>query len=139
MSDWNCGVLMFFGQFIDAIATPIIGKWQKKKLINEGFQSDKMRDIKYGKKKLMHLVGSISVLISFPFLFNAVPGLPLDDPKQKNMKFIYYMFMAMVFQFGWAAVQLSHMALIPTLTMDDKERVNLNTIRCSLLYLVNFK
>lgn len=49
--------------------------------------------------------------------------------KYETLNFIYYIIMAMIFQFGWAAVQLAHMALIPTITYNKDERVILNTIR----------
>jgi Na+/melibiose symporter-like transporter len=41
----------------------------------------------------------------------------------------YYCVAASLFNFGWAAVQVSHMALVPELTPDEHERVVLNSGR----------
>ena len=35
-----------------------------------------------------------------------------------------------IFQFGWAAAQISHLAMIPELTPIEAERDELNIIRC---------
>jgi Na+/melibiose symporter-like transporter len=52
---------MLLGQVADAISTIFIG-----------FESDRTKTglLGYGRRKTWHLVGVISVLISFPFMFN---------------------------------------------------------------------
>lgn len=42
---------------------------------------------------------------------------------------IYYIPFIMIFQIGWACVQISHLALIPELARADAERTILNGIR----------
>ncbi|CAG2181665.1 unnamed protein product, partial [Oppiella nova] len=42
---------------------------------------------------------------------------------------IYYGFFIVIFQFGWAAVQVGHVSLITDLTQNTKERVELNAYR----------
>ena len=44
-------------------------------------------------------------------------------------KLIYYGVFVSVFQFGWAAVQTAHLALVPDLTYDEMERTGLLSIR----------
>lgn len=44
-------------------------------------------------------------------------------------KFFYYTAFIVLFQFGWAAVQVAHLSLITDLTNLSKERVELNAYR----------
>ena len=70
--------------------------------------------------------GTICVLVSFVFIFNPpVGGAHAED----WAKFIYYAPFVVIFQFGWATTQISHLSLIPELTACESERVGLNAIR----------
>lgn len=51
--------------------------------------------------------------------------------------FYYYIPFIIVFQIGWASVQISHLALIPFLTTTNKQRADLNSKRYSLLIVAN--
>ncbi|KAJ8304843.1 hypothetical protein KUTeg_018426, partial [Tegillarca granosa] len=103
------GYLMLIGQVSDALFTPFIG-----------LESDRTKGIaKLGKRKTWHFIGTICVTCSFPFVFNkcfASPHAP--DWAQ----FIYYAPFVVIFQFGWASTQISHLSLIPDLTPDENER-----------------
>ena len=44
-------------------------------------------------------------------------------------KLLYYACFAILFQFGWASTQISHLALIPCLTGCQDERTGLTAIR----------
>ena len=112
------GVLLLIGQTADAIATPFVG-----------IESDKDSDwwiCKYGRRKSWHLLGTICVLISFPFLFNKCIEC---ESSHESAQMVYYSAFIVVFQFGWAAVQISHLSLIPDLTPFSCERVEMNAWR----------
>ncbi|XP_013787197.1 major facilitator superfamily domain-containing protein 12-like, partial [Limulus polyphemus] len=112
------GVLLLIGQAADALATPFVG-----------FESDRIDNFwlcRYGRKKTWHLLGTICVLISFPFLFNQCLGC---SSSHQTAQVIYYAAFIIVFQFGWASVQISHLSLIPDLTPVSSERVELNSLR----------
>lgn len=83
------------------------------------------------KKSLLILsfyVGTVCVAISFSFLF--MKCLPCGDTTMSDwVQFIYYAPFVVIFQFGWAAVQISHLSLIPELTSNESERLNLGAIR----------
>ncbi|XP_063595503.1 major facilitator superfamily domain-containing protein 12-like [Penaeus indicus] len=124
------GFLLMVGQVADAVSTPLVG-----------MQSDRGCSISnYGRRKTWHLIGTICVLVSFPFIF-IVCGICFGA-----LGFGYVLllgFMICLFQFGWASTQVSHLALIPDLTDSKSEREELNLIRyifdvCSdvLVYLV---
>lgn len=94
-----------------------------------GIQSDKDDNFwlcKYGRRKTWHLVGTICVLGSFPFIFSPCPGC---KDAHVFAQMIYYGAFVCIFQFGWAAVQISHLALIPDLTPNEHQRTQLTAVR----------
>ncbi len=77
--------------------------------------------------------GTFCVMLSFPFLFMKC----LANPDSDNWaKFIYYAPLVVIFQIGWAATQISHLSLIPELTPNNNERVELNAIRYIFLLVM---
>lgn len=117
-NDTVAGILLLLGQVADAIATPLIG-----------YGSDQNYQIKlysYGRRKIWHLLGTVCVAISFPFIFNTC--FVCNDNKFW-IKFVYYGTMIILFQIGWAAVQVSHVSLITDLTNVSSQRVGLNAYR----------
>ncbi|XP_067134435.1 major facilitator superfamily domain-containing protein 12-like [Centruroides vittatus] len=127
------GDLLLIGQIADGLATPFVG-----------IESDKPDQFvcKYGRRKTWHLLGTICVLLSFPFLFLKCVGC---SHSHQSAQFVYYSAFIIIFQFGWAAVQVSHLSLIPDLTPISSERVALNAYRyaCTvssniLIYLITW-
>lgn len=118
------GLLMLIGQVSDALFTPFIG-----------FESDKTVGFcSMGKRKSWHFVGTICVVGSYPFIFNkCIECSHSVDWAQ----FIYYAPFVVIFQFGWASVQINHLSLIPDLTPDEGERVELNGMRYAFTVLSN--
>lgn len=108
------GMLILIGQVADALATPIVG-----------FLCDKTH-VRYGRRKLWHLIGTVMVALSFFFFWHTC--IKCHDSRLW-IKMIYFSFPIIVFQVGWASVQISHLSLIPELTSDKNERVGLNAIR----------
>ncbi|XP_033328788.2 major facilitator superfamily domain-containing protein 12 isoform X2 [Megalopta genalis] len=120
------GVILLIGQIADAIATPFIG-----------FHSDsydKFWFCKYGRRKTWHLIGTLCILLAFPFVFSPCIGCETSD---KWAQLIYYAAFVVIFQFGWAAVQISHLSLVPELTPTECERTELIAIRYSFTVLSN--
>lgn len=79
---------------------------------------------KYGKKKGWHVVGSVLVSLSFPVLFGSFSR----NPNSFTTMFVYVASIV-VFQTGWAAVQISHLSMIPALTSSPLVRAELTAIR----------
>uniref|UniRef100_H2XPZ1 Major facilitator superfamily associated domain-containing protein n=1 Tax=Ciona intestinalis TaxID=7719 RepID=H2XPZ1_CIOIN len=116
-SNSMAGNILLVGQIADGIATPFVG-----------YESDKSYfACKYGKRKSWHLVGTVCVAMTFPLLFLHCIGCNESSPEYAQ--FIYYAPLVVIFQFGWAATQINHLALIPDLTNNDEDRVSLNAIR----------
>uniref|UniRef100_A0A6G3MHT8 Major facilitator superfamily domain-containing protein 12 (Trinotate prediction) n=1 Tax=Henneguya salminicola TaxID=69463 RepID=A0A6G3MHT8_HENSL len=81
---------------------------------------------------IWHLFGTVAVLISFPFIFNPCPFVPLDVALNGHWSLVmYYTPFIVIFQIGWAAVQTAHLSLISDLTESAFLRTLLNSIRYS--------
>ncbi|KAL0271697.1 UNVERIFIED_CONTAM: hypothetical protein PYX00_008709 [Menopon gallinae] len=122
----SSGAILFIGQIADALSTPFIG-----------YQSDKDDGFwlcKYGKRKTWHLLGTLCVLLSFPFIFTPCIGC---GNAHVQAQMVYYGAFVVIFQFGWAAVQISHLALIPELTSCEHERTQLTAVRYSFTVISN--
>ncbi|KAG7201594.1 hypothetical protein KM043_004338 [Ampulex compressa] len=120
------GVILLIGQVADALATPFVG-----------FHSDKTDDFwlcKYGARKTWHLLGTICVLFAFPFIFSQCVGC---ENAHHSAQLVYYAAFVVIFQFGWAAVQISHLSLVPELTPTEHERTELIAIRYSFTVFSN--
>lgn len=113
------GLALLVGQIADGIATPFVG-----------MESDRETDwalCRYGKRKTWHLVGTICVIFSFPMIFTQCLGC--DARTHPVSQLVYYSAFIIMFQFGWAAVQIAHLALIPDLTACSNERTEINAWR----------
>ena len=99
------GTLMLVGQIADGVATPFIGL--------ECDRNFQWAFCKYGKRKTWHLVGTLCVLLSFPFIFHLCI---FCENSPETSQIVYYSSFIIIFQFGWASVQISHLSLIPDLT-----------------------
>lgn len=114
----QAGNLMLVGQIVDAVSTPFVGYHSD--------QTDNSVSARYGKRKLWHLFGTTCVLISFPFIFSECIGCTMAH---KWAQMFYYAAFILIFQIGWAAVQISHLGLLPELAEDDHTRSHLTAVR----------
>ena len=109
------GLLYLVGQIADAVATPLIGYFCDKTYVKC-----------YGRRKLWHLMGT--VVVATLYIIYWYKCINCEDASPK-IKVLYYAIPIAVIQFGWTSVQISHLALIPELTEDKDERMELNAIR----------
>lgn len=106
----EAGALVWWGQVVDAISTPICG------IITD----------RYSTKRRWHIVGTFLVVISFPAIFSTCPyceGAPSYWPP------LYYAIVVAIFQFAWPLVQIANLAMIPELSRTQKDRMDLTSIR----------
>uniref|UniRef100_UPI0037E98D57 major facilitator superfamily domain containing 12b n=1 Tax=Semicossyphus pulcher TaxID=241346 RepID=UPI0037E98D57 len=118
------GVLLLIGQIADGICTPLVG-----------YESDQTLTGVCGKRKSWHLLGTVSVIISFPFIFN--PCLACSDSSPQWAQILYFTPFIIIFQFGWAATQISHLSLIPELVTRESEKVELTAYRYAFTVVAN--
>ncbi|XP_028176339.1 major facilitator superfamily domain-containing protein 12-like isoform X1 [Ostrinia furnacalis] len=114
----QAGNLMLIGQIVDAVSTPFVGYHSDR--------TDNAISARYGKRKLWHLFGTACVLASFPFIFSQCIGCSMTH---KWAQMFYFAAFILIFQIGWAAVQISHLSLIPELAHDDHTRSHLTAVR----------
>lgn len=109
------GAMMLLGQVVDALATPVIG-----------ILADK-----YSTKKIWHLLGCVLVTCTFPLLFVRCWNCWVSNTAEylKWWMPLYYSVLIIIFQIGWAIVQISHLAIIPSITDSLQIRSELTSIR----------
>eukprot|EP01138_Halocafeteria_seosinensis_P013812 gb/GECG01014104.1/.p1 GENE.gb/GECG01014104.1/~~gb/GECG01014104.1/.p1 ORF type:complete len:651 (+),score=65.40 gb/GECG01014104.1/:1-1953(+) len=125
----QAGIVMFSGQIADAIATPLVGIFSDK--------SKGCPQYGCGRRLLWNFLGVCLVTICYLMVFGfCIPcwvdggkSITADQSWFLRDKTINYAIAAALFNFGWASVQVSHMALVPELSIDEAERVFLNSAR----------
>ncbi|CAJ0608929.1 unnamed protein product [Cylicocyclus nassatus] len=127
-SSW-AGLLMLIGQVTDAVSTPLIGIASDSSILPKIFD-------KIGRRMSWHIIGTIFVTISFPFIFNRC--LFCSDNQPEWLKVLWFVPFVVVFKFGWASVQTSHLALIPELSSLDSSRTTMSSRRHSFTVIANF-
>ncbi|KAK2490517.1 hypothetical protein MC885_021108 [Smutsia gigantea] len=125
-SSRGAGLLLLLGQVADGLCTPLVG-----------YEADRAagRCARYGPRKAWHLVGTVCVLLSFPFIFSPCLGCGAATPEGAAL--LYYGPFVVVFQFGWAATQVAHLSLIPELVSSDHEKVELTALRYAFTVIAN--
>jgi len=132
-SDSLSGIILLIGQVADGLATPFVGLQVGDVQLspappdtsNSWLQRFNLLS-RFGPRKSWHLFGTICILISFPFIF--LPCVGCSNSSQWA-QVIYYSGFIIIFQFGWAAVQVSHLSLIPVLAHDERSRTELTATR----------
>jgi Na+/melibiose symporter-like transporter len=104
----EAGALMMLGQIADAIFSAIVGCLTDR----------------YSTKRNWHLMGTAIVALSFPTLFM----LQRDALPYWGNLFYFGLFVTL-FQCGWAAVQISHLSILPELSTTNRDRTELNSVR----------
>ncbi|EGR28618.1 major facilitator superfamily protein, putative [Ichthyophthirius multifiliis] len=117
------------GQIFAAISTAIVG-----------YFSDKTHT-QLGSRMPWYIVGFVLVLVSFIPIFHRFVGENKELFENENInqteKEIYYIIFASIFNIGRSFMQVSHMALIPSLTSSMKKRDWLNNMRNTFGYIAN--
>ena len=121
-------------------------------------------------------MGTILVLITFPFLFMSMIGITMEcynrnssalavdsgaisfkrftvqqysqlevkstplmecENKDENVILIYYIIFAMLWNLGFATIQISHLSMIPEITSVEQNRMELSSIRNAATVISN--
>ncbi|KAI5708640.1 hypothetical protein M8J76_000108 [Diaphorina citri] len=114
LGSFIAGILLFLGQAVDAISTPVSGK-----VIDES-----------GNRKKWYLTGTILVVISFPLIF-------INRSSIISVQIVYYSSLIILFQIGWAITQISHLSIIPDLSESPKYRAELTALRYTASVFAN--
>jgi len=79
------------------------------------------------------VAGTAAVSVSFPLIFLRCFACT-DDGMWGHL--LYYAPFIAIFQFGWACVQIAHMALMSQLTQDKSQQTELSGLRLFDVYHV---
>ncbi|KAM3727140.1 Major facilitator superfamily domain-containing protein [Dirofilaria immitis] len=122
------GLIMLIGQTTDALSTAFIGILSDSTSVPLCFRH-------CGQRKSWHALGTVLVTFSFAFIYNKcfICGQSTTDWEL----FAWYVPYVIVFQIGWAAVQISHLALLPELTYDVSRRTTMNSVRHGFTVVAN--
>lgn len=101
------------GQIFDGLATPIVGILSDKYTTRWGNSS-----IIKGQRTPWYIFGLVMVVICY------LPIYHTFNSDNKLWEYAYYITFPSLFNVGWAALQISHMSLVPSLTCSRKRRVN---------------
>ena len=127
-------IAILSGQIADGLATNIIG-----------FLIDKT-DTKIGKSTPWYIFGTLLIIPSFLLTFNKCVFCDLiwgEDSTACNnnvsniIYYLYYMLFPALFNIGWAAVQISTMSIVPTITFNQHRRDSLVNFRNAFTYVSN--
>ncbi|TMS36203.1 hypothetical protein L596_003430 [Steinernema carpocapsae] len=124
----NAGFLMLIGQVTDAIATPLVG------LLSDHSTLPHCID-RFGRRLSWHFLGTVLVTFSFPFVFNSC--LPCTKDTWEGWTVLWFIPFIMLFQIGWAAVQISHLSLMVDLSDVESSRTSMNAIRYGASVIAN--
>ncbi|CCD67463.1 Major facilitator superfamily domain-containing protein 12 [Caenorhabditis elegans] len=124
----RAGMLMLIGQVTDAISTPLVGIFSDSNILPACFD-------KIGRRMSWHLIGTVLVSLSFPMIFNKC--FLCKSTTSEWLKVLWFVPFIMVFQFGWASVQISHLALIPELSSVPASRATMNSLRYAFTVIAN--
>ena len=94
------------GQIVDGVMTPVVG-----------LLSDKT-NTRIGQRKPWYILGLVLVTICYIPIYS---GFNIDN---MPAMYAFYTIFPSLFNVGWAALQISHMSLVPSLTCSRKRRVN---------------
>ena len=84
-----------------------------------------------------HLIGTVGVLLSYPFLFAPALGINRTgkeceentDCNDNKLMTAYYSVFSAIHNISWAFIQISHLAMIPEITSNEHQRGFLTTMR----------
>ena len=136
--EWGPGLAslaLLSGQITDGIATNLVG-----------FFIDKTKT-KIGKRTPWFIFGTVLVIPSFLLTFNTCYAWDIicggdhsntcSTSRYKTIAYIYYIILPALFNIGWAAVQISTMSIIVSITYDQKQRDSLISYRNACTFGAN--
>jgi len=100
------------GQIADGIATPLVGYFSDRTKTKFGNISNNI-----GQRSPWYVLGLVLVVSCY------IPIYQTFISDNKSNEFAYYIIFPAIFNIGWAALQISHMSLVPSLTCSRKRRV----------------
>ena len=122
LSKEKAGWVMLSGQVFDGIATPLVG------ILSDKYTTS------CGKRTPWYIGGTIGVIVCFSLIFQNFNSFFQSTSHPALYEMIYYITLPSLFNVGWAAVQVSHMALLPSISINKKNRDYMVRLRTALTF-----
>ncbi|KAK3737713.1 hypothetical protein QZH41_000173, partial [Actinostola sp. cb2023] len=123
LQNQSTGTIFLVAQVTDGVLSPLLG------YLCDRYEFPGLA--RFGKRKSWHIFGVMILLCFSPFLF--VPCLPcygiLPGTRRESVAVVYYSIVVIAIHFGFAAVQISHLALLPDIARKPSHHVKLNSMR----------
>jgi len=117
------GLCSLSGQFADGFATTLVGSL-----------SDKF-NTRWGKRIPWYFFGTIVVMPCFLGIFSYPPFV--NKEHGSAFQRTWYLTLPALFNVGWAAVQISHMSIVNSLSNSNQKRDKLSNTRNGFTYAAN--
>lgn len=118
----STGTIFLVAQVTDGILSPLLG------FLCDRYDFPGLK--KFGKRKAWHMFGVAVLVVFSPFLFVRCLACELAPDKWRESVAVgYYSFIVIAIHFGFAAVQISHLALLPDIAQQSSDHVKLNSLR----------
>jgi Na+/melibiose symporter-like transporter len=121
ISKKKAGWVMLSGQIFDGIATPLVGIF-----------SDKIKT-RWGKRTPWYLGGTLGVIVCFSLIFQKCE-MCRNSSNPDLYELMYYITLPSLFNIAWASVQVSHMALLPSISINKKNRDYMVRLRTAFTF-----
>lgn len=121
------GAVMLAGQVADAAATPIAG----------GLMDIFPSFLGMGKKRPFYILGTLLSAVSFFNIFTPCTLCKVFDNESLLLVYVNYTLWPVLFNIGWAMVQVAHMSMPPALSNSRKNRDRLNNLRNAFTFMAN--
>jgi len=121
----KAGWVMLSGQIFDGLATPLVG-----------ILSDKY-NTRFGRRTPWYIGGTLGVVVCFSLIFQQCTLCRnTDNPELWEM--VYYITLPSLFNIAWACVQVSHMSLLPSISINRKNRDHMVRLRTAYTFSSQF-
>lgn len=120
LSSLMAGAILFSGQIFDGISTPLVGIF-----------SDKY-DTRWGKRIPWYVAGTFLAIFTFLLIFHEC--IFCDESSSETLRNFYYLLNPSLFNVGWAMVQVSHMALLPSITINREKQDSMTRMRTGFTF-----
>ena len=117
----KAGWVMLSGQIFDGLATPLVGIF-----------SDKI-NTPLGRRTPWYLGGTIGVIICFSLIFQKCT-ICQNTSNPEFWELVYYITLPSLFNVAWASVQVSHMSLLPSISINKKNRDHMVRLRTAFTF-----
>ena len=85
-----------------------------------------------------HVIGTMFTFISYLLIFEECFLCKISGCDSDMLKVVNYTLFFSLYNTGWACCQVSHMSLVPSLSVSRMRRDKLNGLRNSFTYISNF-